>query len=347
MDESGFRHELVWDGVVEVRRAVRRHWRLLWLTAGSVIALALVFMLLRGPRYSAQSSFVPEAGESNVSRFAGLAAQLGLNLGGGGETPGVPVVFYSELLTSNGLLVEVARTRFQVALESGDTLRGTLAELLGIRGRDPHNTEQRVVKRLRGMISATTYRDAGLVRLRTTARWAGLAVALNRRMLQLVNQFNLERRRSRAGAEREFIERRVEETGRDLHAAEDQQRRFLERNRSYRESPELQVEVGRLQRAVDQKQQVYSQLVQGFEQARINEVRTTPIITLVDAPEGSDRRADRPLFEVALWLLLSGVIGVAVITIRESLDRYRVHRPQQYEELRQRIRPFGRKSLAP
>lgn len=344
MDDSAFRHEVIWDGIRAVLRVFRRRYRLFLGSGATILVCALIYLALRAPQYAAESSFVPEAGESNASRLAGLAVQFGLSLGGG-QTPGVPVVFYSELLTSNGLLTEVARSQFVVGLPEGDTLRGTPAELLQVKGRGAEDTERRTVQKLRRMVSATTYRDAGLVRLRTTSKWAGFAVALNRRMLELVNQFNLERRQSQARSERQFIEHRVEAAEAALRAAEDQQRRFFERNRSYRESPELVLEAARLQRTVDQKQQVYSQLTQGYEQARINEVRNTPVVTAVDVPEGSQRRVDRPVFDAVLWLLLSGVIALALTLGVESLDRYRLAQPEGYEDLRRQSRLHLRRAV--
>jgi uncharacterized protein involved in exopolysaccharide biosynthesis len=49
-------------------------------------------------------------------------------------------------------------------------------------------------------------------------------------------------------------------------------------------SPDLQMEEGRLKRAVDMAQQVYVQLRMQAEQAGLQEIRNTPVISAVDPP---------------------------------------------------------------
>jgi uncharacterized protein involved in exopolysaccharide biosynthesis len=122
------------------------------------------------------------------------------------------------------------------------------------------------------------------VKLSVTTRWPSVSLALAERLVQSVNQFNLETRKSQAAAERRFVEVQVGEAERALREAEDRLQSFLQRNRAIADSPELGFQRDRLQREVALRQQVYTSLVQSREEARIREVRDTPVITLLEGP---------------------------------------------------------------
>src|SRR3989442_1551735 len=82
------------------------------LVTGCAIGMCAVVVtgtLLRR-NYVAVSSFMPQTSQTTASRFAGLAAQLGVSLGNTGGSESVP--FYAELVRSRELLQEVALTQY-------------------------------------------------------------------------------------------------------------------------------------------------------------------------------------------------------------------------------------------
>ena len=70
----------------------------------------------------------------------------------------------------------------------------------------------------------------------------------------------------------------------NLDEAEDSLRQFYERNRRIADSPRLQFEEGRLRRRIDLRQEIYLVLNRELEQARLDEVRDTPILNIIDPP---------------------------------------------------------------
>jgi uncharacterized protein involved in exopolysaccharide biosynthesis len=97
---------------------------------------------------------------------------------------------------------------------------------------------------------------------------------------------------------------------------------FLQANRRYEDSPELTFQRERLQREISRQQQVYTGLVQSFEQARIAEVRDTPVITVLQAPFFPPGPDDRSLLlALALGLVLGGMAGVVLAFIVEAVRR--------------------------
>jgi alpha-tubulin suppressor-like RCC1 family protein/uncharacterized protein involved in exopolysaccharide biosynthesis len=307
--------------------------RLLLAVPIAAAAIAVAFGLLFGGSYAAESSFKPQSEQSEVGRFSGIAAQFGIDVGGGGT--GESIDFYARLARSRALLEEVAQTEFIVP-ETGR--RATLVELYGQDGSDAtqlRNTVDILARR----VGVDTDINAGVVSVYTRATHASLAEQINRAILDGVNRFNLERRQSQAAAERRFVEAQVARARADLNRAEAEISEFMQSNRRYEEWPQLRMEAARLQRQVDLQQQVFTTLTQALERSRLDEVRNTPVITIIDQPEGSARRQRR----LAQRALLGGLLGFTLIFtfifLRDYASRLRRQYPEEFERIRQR-RPW-------
>jgi len=129
--------------------------------------------------------------------------------------------------------------------------------------------------------------------------------------LAALNNLVVAIRRRHASAERQFLEERWKALRDSLDTHEDGLRRFYERNRQVT-SPQLQFEEVRLKREVDLVQTVYAQISTQLEQARIQEVRDTPAISVIDPPVEPVRRSSPRL---TLLLFTGGVLGAAFATI--------------------------------
>jgi len=312
--------------------AMLRRWRILVSVPTALAVIGIGYAAFtRG--YAAVSTFVPEASGGQAAPLAGLALQLGFMLGG--AEPVISVDFYRNLLQSRTLVTEAILTRYRFAAVEGsrDTLDGNLIELLDVGGRSPTERLRRAQRRLARRVVVGIDRAANVVTLRTTAPWPALAEQINRRLLELVNTFNIERRNSSAAARRDFTAQRLEEADAARKVAEAELRRFLDRNRRYQDSPELVFEAGRLQQELELRQQVYTTLAQAHEQARIDAVRDTPVITMVESPEGSARPATGLRRYGLLGLVLGAVLSVGVVVVSEYVARHRRERPEEYREL--------------
>ena len=82
------------------------------------------------------------------------------------------------------------------------------------------------------------------------------------------------------------------------------------------------------------RQEVVTSLTQSYEQARIEEVRNTPVITVLEPPELPVIPDQRGLLRSAiLGLLLGGLVGVLAALGREFLARSRDSEPEAYARL--------------
>lgn len=318
----------------ELAALLLRNGRLIIGVVVLVAAATAVALLFLGREYTARSAIVPEASDTRAMPLAGLAAQFGVSLSGssGGES----VDFYSRLLRSRQLLEAAGLSRYRFVTEIGgeEVLEGTLLELYDVEGEHQRDRVRRLVDRLLEDVEVSTDVRANLLGIATTAPWPLLAEALNQRLLDLMGEFNLEKRQSKAAAERQFVEARMAEARSDLASAEAELRSFREQNRRLGASPELELEAQRLEREVSLRQQVYTSLAQAYEQARIDEVRNTPVFTVVDPPAGS-ARPDRGMVSTLLMGVFLGTIaGVTLALARESLARMRRDHPERAAELR-------------
>jgi len=201
------------------------------------------------------------------------------------------------------------------------------------------------IEALRDLVSVSTDAETGVVEVSVSTRWPNLSRQVAERMIELVNRFNLERRQSQASAERAFIEEQVARAESSLHAAEDSLERFVSQNRRYQNSPELTLQFERLQRRVNLRQQVFTSLSESYEQSRIDEVRNTPVITVVEPPELPARPDPRRLaLKGVLGLMLGGMVGVFWAFGREMMATSRERDPDDYAEFA-RLREAAKEDL--
>jgi uncharacterized protein involved in exopolysaccharide biosynthesis len=158
-----------------------------------------------------------------------------------------------------------------------------------------------------------------------------LAAATANRMLELLNEFNLERRQSQSREQRRFTGDRLAEAEQELREAERSQLRFLQNNRQYQGSPLLEFQAEQLGRAVQLKQEVFLTLTKAHEEARIAEVRDTPVLTVIDpAVSPAMRSRPRRVLGVTVALLVGGLLGVALVYIGAFRSRVKRDSPPDY-----------------
>ncbi|HEX6617594.1 MAG TPA: Wzz/FepE/Etk N-terminal domain-containing protein [Gemmatimonadales bacterium] len=307
------------------------------LIAGTAVALAAavsIITLLIPRTYTAHSTITPQS-RRPMSSLSGLAAQFGLLMPPteAGQSP----AFYADLLTSRELLGDVVDTPFEYPSDTG-LVRGTLIDIYRAKGRTPALRRDAAIRRLENDVEANTVQKTGVIEVEVQARNPVLAQRISQRLIELLNDFNLHTRQSQAAAERQFTEQRLGEVRRDLRQAEDALQGFLQRNRDYRNSPQLSFEQDRLQRQMSLEQQLFTTLAEAFEQAKIEEVRDTPVITVVETPEAPVRPDPRGLLRNGLLALFLGAVAGMALAIGRAyavnVRALRADEATEFERLR-------------
>lgn len=320
--------------LLRLSAAVVRRWRFIVALAflGGVIAAA--WSLLATPRFRASARFALEE-RRNLPSAGGLAALAG-QLGAGGLTGVRSLQFYAELLTSRDILEQVARDSFPDP-ETGSRI--PLVDILEIPGASNRERMNAALEYLHERVTTSTNDRTGTISLHVLLPDPELAAAVATRLYELLERFNFETRQSAATQRREFAARELERARRELSDAEADMRQFLERNRGGLDYPRLDFERQRRERRIDVQAETFNRLARELEEAKIEEVRDTPVFTLIEAPQPPVYRE----FPRRTWMtIVGGVLGgaVAVLWIMGAIAMRSARRldPAAYDELRSALR---------
>src|SRR5205823_5274694 len=319
------------------------HWRVVIGVPSALLIAALVFVLFRTPKYVATTSFLQSTKTTPglPSGISGLANQFGLSTTNlTQESPQL----YADLARTREVLNELLQSRY--LRSRGDSI--VLLQEVVPKNLDSDRRLYRGEQRLRDATSILANQRTGVVQISVSADDPVLAAGIANRYVEALNRFNLERRRTQEGERRRFLEGRTLDALRDLRSAEDELKGFLLHNRSFQDSPQLQFEKGRLGRRVSMAQELYTMLDRNYENARIEEINDTPLITVVEraVPPVYRSRGDDVLL-VALVGLIS-VVGVAcyvsIITWYSETSR---RQPERLEAIDKLVRSGGLRRAEP
>jgi hypothetical protein len=200
--------------------------------------------------------------------------------------------------------------------------RQSLAQLFKIEGTEDSREEQGVGL-LRELVVVSVVPTTATVQISIATKWRSVSLQLVQALMRAINDYDTRTRQSQGSIERRFVEKRLAMAKVDLRASEDAIENFLRGNRELR-SVELSMERDRLQRELAFRQQVMISLTQALEEARIREVRDTPVITVFEAP--SVPILPEPRGRVTLLLLgavLGGLAAVLAVFAGEAVNRRR------------------------
>jgi uncharacterized protein involved in exopolysaccharide biosynthesis len=258
--------------LLRIASTVLRSWRMVIALPLLLALLVGIYTLTRPRQYYASASFLPKTMDASSARgAAALAQQFGVNIGG--DRPGESPQFYLDLIRNRSILRQVVEHKYTIESESGARRQATLVDLYDVEGDAVVPAWRKAAEELSNQITASSVKETGLVQFTVSAPQPKLAEQVAERLLNVLNGFNTELRRSRAEEEGRFIRGRVEDARTELLAAERALQNFLVRNREFRNSPQLAFENERLERQVEMRQEVYSSLVRSQEQARVDAVR--------------------------------------------------------------------------
>ncbi|MEO7360793.1 MAG: hypothetical protein ABI120_10710, partial [Gemmatimonadaceae bacterium] len=272
---------------------------------GAAFALALIVvavLLLQQRRYSADAAFVLQ-GRLGRGGLQGIAAQFGLSVptADAAESP----LFFVDLAHTRPVLGAVADSAKFVL--NGTTLE-TLFDV-------PDGSVQRrrlfAIQKLDAALGTSVSTKTGIVTFSLTTPDPNASAALLALLVRTIDRLNRTSQQAQAGAQRRFTEERVNVAQSALRIAEDRLRAFRAQNR-VAASPYLSLEEDRLRRDVQSTQSLYSSLQEAMEQARIEELRNTPVITVLEAPVVP---LDPDPRHVARYALVAAMFGGLLATL--------------------------------
>jgi uncharacterized protein involved in exopolysaccharide biosynthesis len=323
-------------------RILRRHRRSIFMLSFGLAIAGAVLSILRPREYTALARFralAPTGGAQGA--LGALGAQLGISaLSQSGDNP----EFYIDLLRSRGMLRDLGSRIYHIS--GPPPFTGDLYTFFEI---PPDRTSARnikLVETLQKKIKTSIERTTGIVTVEVNTTEPKLSEQISVTLLGLLNQYDINRRRDRAHAEREFVELRVGDERAALTSEEDALTGFYTRNRQLLAgrsvgSAELNAEESRLQRRVQYRQALYLSLAQDLSKIELEEARNTPTLLVLERPEGFVEPRPRGTLRLATLLFILGlIVGAGVAVVREYLAMVRAGGLQVFE-------PGGEPSAGP
>lgn len=259
-----------------------------------------------------------------------MISQLGGSLGGDpSESPN----FYLQLFQSRELLTRIATSRFPDPRTDAPNDSAALIDLLRIKKKDPQLRMELAIKKLTKDIGAGFDLKTNLVSLTVDMQWPELASQVANQLVAEVSKFNRETRVSRAKSKRQFLESRHDSAQMLLRAAEERQRFFYEQNRGVLTSPTLRAEDARIKRDVDLASDLYLNLQQQLELARLDEINDAALITVIDKAI-PPRKAQWPRYgallftSTALGLMLGLLVAGSIVVLAD----WRMRNPESWSD---------------
>jgi len=272
--------------------------------------------------YSAQISLYPAKKESmqGFGQFQSLAANLGVNTTQDSEHFNISDVVKSRLI-ANKVLNENWTTEKEKKI--------SLVELWGfyespwLKFSKEINIDSAIVydkalNKFKDHISVSEDKLTGLIKINSEFKDPIISASIANFIGTQVESYIQKENSAQSTKEKLFISERLEIVKNELEETELNLKRFKERNRGYENSPELFMVFSRLYRESEAKKEVYMTLQQQLELARIDEVKQSPILHILDhaIPPTKKSSPNRLLF-----LTIFGTIGAIYSSIL-TLFRY-------------------------
>ncbi len=293
-----------------------RKWPIAIVGAACAV-IALVYVLVATPRYKATVSLLPQAEQPSIGLLNQIEMLSGLSLG---DTQGNEEL-YGKIIRSQPV-VDALKARTWRAADTGEAV--DLHDLLGVDAA-AGNASMKLSKAIREeVVSFTRDRQTGYMEISATLpETPDLAADFANAVVEELDHFNKHVRRFRAREQRQFLEEREGITLDELGAAEDSLAAFVKSNRSYSESPLLQVEYNRLTRNVTAHSTVWLELRKQLELSRVEENKNLMSVSVL-APAISPLRpvSPRPVRDIALGFVFGCVLAVFILVVRDQKTRF-------------------------
>ncbi len=278
-------------------------------TIAAILSAILAFTL--PSVYEAVTTVIPIRPVGSSGALGSLSASLE-EFGVRPPSAGDQAPTYPEIVRSRRLLEQLLPMRFTSGAGASSP---PLIDIIEPRGRGAKRVEA-ALRTLRGDIDTYLDRRTGILTIKVRSRRPHIAAGIANALTIMLQEFTLRSMAYEASENRKFIEGRLGETEASLSRAEEELSTFRQRNLRIGNSPRLQLEEGRLMRALREQEEVYLTLKRQYELAKIEEHRDVPILNVLDpAVIPASRSSPRRIRMVVLGLTCGLALGIVTATL--------------------------------
>ena len=241
--------------------------------------------------YLARISLYPakENPTANLGQFQSLASTIGMNV-----SPNNQNFSISDVVKSNYIYRKILDRKWtdlnekEVSLyeiwgldKSGVSIFSKKSDTIA----DSAKIKEKAFSKLAKCIDVSEDRKTGLIEIYLELKDSKLAADIANFIGQQTQSYIQKENSAQANKEKTFIEDRLLIVQDELEKFEEELKNYVQSNRGYRDSPELNMYYSRIERSVESKKQVVLTLQQQLELARIEEVKRSPILHILDKAE--------------------------------------------------------------
>jgi len=293
--------------------------------SGIITALSILYILFATPYYLSYISINPvnEDHRSPIGGLQGLATTFGMDMGGINENAFyIPDIVDSrhlkkaviqnnwktEKYTQNVNLIEY----WEINDESGFSVKNLFQT-----SKDTNlniKYMELAIETLANQISVTE-EESGLIVISVLMEESELAADIANFIALYIKKYISEVMLIHSSRHREFIEERLSDSKIELSISEEELTEFRSKHPIAMDTPDLQLQRGRLLRNVEVNQQVYVTLREQYEVARIDELKEIPVINILDQGEASSTPEKPKKMLIVLLAFISSFLLSSLYTI--------------------------------
>ena len=294
--------------LIDIMLTLARHLKVIIITPTILCTLTIIYVLFfTKPVYTSTAKIMSSSSGGGMSQATGLAAQFGINIPTGQSEP---KWVYPEIIKSRTLARAVLKQKFDTN-EFGH--QKSLLQILTYGKEKPANgmdtLEIKAVDSFLGMIGIAEDKITAILTLKINAPEPNLAAEINKALIEELDAHQRKYNKAKTLDTKQFIEERIIDTEKELMAAEEALKVFMDRNRRIENSPALQLKKQRLGREVTVLTGVFTTLKQQLETTKIEEVKESDYVVVLDSPEVPLQRS-KP--NKKLMVILAGFIGLGL-----------------------------------
>ncbi len=293
--------------LTDILLVLARQIKVIIITPTILCTLTIIHVLFFAkPVYTSTAKIMSSFGGGG-SQAAGLAAQFGINIS---TSQSDQKWAYPEIIQSRTLAKAMLKRKFDT---NKFGLQKSLLQILTYGNGEPEfnldTLEIMGVKNFLEMIEVSEDIATRILTLDINASDPNLAAEINKVLIEELDTYQRKYNKTKTIDTKQFIEELIIDTEKELMAAEEDLKIFMDRNRRIENSPALQLEKQRLGREVTVLTGVFTTLKQQLETTKIEEVKESDYVVVLDPPEVPLQRS-KPNRKLAVFL--AGFLGIGL-----------------------------------
>jgi len=289
----------------DIMMTIARQIRVILIIPSILCFITLVYLFLFVKPTFISTAKIMSSSNSGESKAAGLAAQFGVNIFSDQSNK---QWVYPEIIKSRTLARSMLKRKFDTN-EFGP--QKSLLQILTYGNNKPEvGMDTLIIDGVNASIDMIEIRQNGsFYDLTISASEPVFARDFTIALLEELDSHQRDYNKAKTSKAKQFIEERISDIEKELNTAEEKLKDFAKSNRRIENSPLLKLEQARLDREVMVLIGVFTTLKQQLETTKIEEVKDSEYVIVLDPPEAPMQRS-KP--NKRLILVLSGILGIGM-----------------------------------